>query len=82
MGRRGVLTALCDAGVDGLSPEAEVAVAAYRAAAADLPGRLAGCASGLELAAEGYAQDVAVAAEVDGSGVVPVLRAGVFVDGS
>jgi 2-phosphosulfolactate phosphatase len=59
-----------------LSPEARVAVAAF--GAADLPGSLAGCSSGRELIARGYSADVQVAAELDASHVVPILRDGVF----
>lgn len=56
-----------------LSPEAEVAVAAYRRVAGRFPGVLAECASGRELVGYGFAQDVAIAAEVGVSRVVPVL---------
>lgn len=59
-----------------LSPEAEVAAAAFRAA--DLPAALHACASGRELAAKGFADDVRMAAALDASSVVPVLREGVF----
>ena len=41
-----------------------------------------GCASGLELSAAGFAEDVAVAAELDVSAVVPVLADGAFHDSS
>ena len=73
-GAGAVLAALVDLGVVGLSPEAEVAVAAFGAAEPDLEARLAACASGLELADLGFSADVAVAAEVDVSDVVPVLN--------
>jgi 2-phosphosulfolactate phosphatase len=71
-GAGAVLDALVDLGVEGLSPEAEVAVAAYRAVADDLPARLTACASGLELAEAGFSEDVAVASMLDVSEVVPV----------
>lgn len=61
-----------------LSPEAR-SVAAL-APHGDVAAELAGCASGRELVADGYAGDVRVAAEVDGSGVVPGLVDGRFVD--
>jgi 2-phosphosulfolactate phosphatase len=71
-GAGAVLAALVDLGADGLSPEAEVAAEAYRAVADELPARLAACASGLELAEAGFAEDVAVASMLDVSDVVPV----------
>ncbi|PVG82270.1 2-phosphosulfolactate phosphatase [Nocardioides gansuensis] len=55
-----------------LSPEARLAVAAYRDA--DLPDDLHACASGRELIDAGFVDDVTVAAELDSSDVVPVLR--------
>jgi 2-phosphosulfolactate phosphatase len=39
---------------------------------------LAACASGLELANDGYGDEIAVAAEVDASRKVPVLTAESF----
>jgi 2-phosphosulfolactate phosphatase len=61
---------------DGLSPEAEMARDAFRAA--DLPEALQACASGRELIAKGYADDVVVAAQIDTASVVPVLGGGSF----
>ena len=72
-GAGAVLTAMVDLGVEGLSPEAELAVAAYRAVAHDLPARLVACASGLELSDAGFAEDVDVASRLDVSDAVPVL---------
>ncbi|HUG62329.1 MAG TPA: 2-phosphosulfolactate phosphatase [Methylomirabilota bacterium] len=60
------------------SPEAVAAIAAFRAAAGDLPGFLAGCASGRELIDAGFPEDVAIAAERDVDQVAPVLRIGIF----
>jgi len=83
-GAGAVLAALVDAGgaggADGagLGPEARAAEAAWRAVAGRLPAELAACASGQELVQAGYADDVAVAAEVDASDVVPVLEDGAF----
>jgi 2-phosphosulfolactate phosphatase len=62
-----------------LSPEARVAVAAWDAVAGSLEADLHACSSGRELDAKGYGDDVVVAAELDASDVVPVLRDGVFV---
>nr|WP_189333493.1 2-phosphosulfolactate phosphatase [Actinoplanes ianthinogenes] len=64
------------AGFGDRSPEAEVAVAGYRAVADRFPEALAETASGRELAAIGFAEDVAVAGEVGSTDVVPVLVAG------
>jgi 2-phosphosulfolactate phosphatase len=62
---------------DLLSPEALAAADAFRSALLrGLP--LGELASGWELIGQGFAQDVAVAAELDTSLVVPVLRNGVF----
>jgi len=75
-GAGAVLAALVDLGVEDLSPEAEVAAAAFRAVADELPARLSACASGLELAESGFSEDVAVASMLDVSEVVPVLDEG------
>lgn len=56
-----------------LSPEARLARDAYLAAETRLAVALAGCAGGRELAAVGFADDVATAAELDVSDVVPLL---------
>ena len=71
-GAGAVLARLVDRGVSGLSPEARAATHAW--AGARLPDDLHDCAGGRELAAAGFADDVAMAAEVDASDVVPVLR--------
>ncbi|MCI2416238.1 2-phosphosulfolactate phosphatase [Saccharopolyspora sp. K220] len=60
------------------SPEAELAAAAFRAVSENIGGLLADCASGRELAELGFAHDVALAAEVNSSRTVPVLRGGVL----
>lgn len=65
------LTELTGLGSDRLSPEAAMAVAAFRAA--DLPDDLADCASGRELVEVGFVADVEIAAQHDASAVVPVL---------
>ncbi|MEU4688569.1 2-phosphosulfolactate phosphatase [Actinoplanes sp. NPDC023714] len=60
------------------SPEAAVAIAAYQAAAPTLPSLLAETASGRELTANGYPEDVSVAAAVNTSHAVPLLIEGWF----
>ncbi|WP_295701939.1 2-phosphosulfolactate phosphatase [Lapillicoccus sp.] len=74
-GAGGVVAALLDLGVEEalLSEEARAAAAAYRLVEGRLGSALLACSSGRELAAIGYAGDVAIAAELDTSVVVPVL---------
>lgn len=78
-GAGAVLAALAGLGVGPLSPEARTAVAAWEAVAGDLSEQLHACASGVELVEKGFPDDVAVAAQVDVSEVVPVLAAESFV---
>ncbi|MFG1802364.1 2-phosphosulfolactate phosphatase [Micromonospora carbonacea] len=61
----------------GLSVEAAMALAAL-AATPDVPAAVRGCVSGRELVEGGFGGDVEVAVQVGVSGVVPVLRRGVF----
>lgn len=61
------------------SPEALVARAAFLAVAPGLHAALTGCASGRELVDGGFGTDVALAAELDASCVVPVLEGDAFV---
>ncbi|WP_433393918.1 2-phosphosulfolactate phosphatase [Micromonospora sp. KLBMP9576] len=61
----------------GLSVEAAMALAAL-ASTPDVPAAVRGCVSGRELAEGGFADDVEVAVQVGVSGVVPVLRRGVY----
>ena len=61
-----------------LSPEARAAVAAFRAVAGDLRPTLDACASGQELRDAGFGHDVAIAAELDATALVPVLLDGAF----
>jgi 2-phosphosulfolactate phosphatase len=63
---------------DDLSPEARLAADAFLAIEASVVDSMRDCASGLELAAAGFAEDVDVAAELDVSDVVPVLGDGEF----
>jgi len=63
-----------------MSPESEMAVAAWRAVRERVGPALEQCASGQELIAAGYTSDVRIASEVDESRSVPVLAGHVFVD--
>jgi 2-phosphosulfolactate phosphatase len=63
------------------SPEAEVAVAAYEAAAARLTDFLRHSSSGRELIERGFAADVDLAAQLDVSASAPQLINGAFVKG-
>jgi len=60
------------------SPEAQAARAAYRGAKANLATLLLQCSSGKELIERGYKQDVVIAAELDVSKCVPMLREGAY----
>ena len=53
-------------------------MAAFRAAAPDLGGFLAACASGRELRERGFGQDMELAAQLDVSSTVPILRGEAF----
>lgn len=78
-GAGAVLAALRDLVPDAdLSPEARVAVGALAAIADHLGAELRGCASGQELVDRGFGDDVDVAARLDSSSQVPVLREGEF----
>lgn len=57
------------------SPDAELAVAAYERANADLPGFLRACASGRELTERGFPEDVELAAQENVSDAAPMLGA-------
>jgi 2-phosphosulfolactate phosphatase len=70
---------LAGLGAGGASPEARAAIAAYGAVRGDLASALSDCASGRELVAAGFADDVEIAADHDAAVVVPVLRDGAFV---
>jgi len=61
------------------SPEADGALAAYRDAAGRIRDVLARCSSGRQLIAQGAAHDVDIAADVDASASVPLLRDNHFV---
>lgn len=59
------------------SPEAEAAAAVFRTTRS-VPDAVRHCASGVELAESGFAEDVEIAVELDRSSAVPVLREGAF----
>ncbi len=61
-----------------LSPEAVAAAAAWTAVEDGAREALLACASGRELVEQGWPDDVTIAAEVDTSDLVPLLRDGVF----
>lgn len=63
-----------------LSPEASVALAAFRYVKADLFVVLRQCASGRELIERGFAEDVELAAQLDASSAVPLLVGGAYQD--
>ena len=77
-GAGALIASLVDGGWPDVAPEA-VAAAATFGAAGDLRTALHGCASGRELVDADFAEDVEVAAELDESPSVPVLRDGAFV---
>ena len=79
-GAGAVLHALVGLGVEGLSPEARLAAAAYAEVGPRIADELRACASGVELIERGFGSDVDIAAETDESPVVPVLTDGAFVD--
>jgi 2-phosphosulfolactate phosphatase len=69
------------AGRDGwpdVAPEASAAAAAFGALDGAVEGGLRACSSGRELIEDGHPDDVDIAAELDSSRSVPVLRDGVF----
>lgn len=77
-GAGAVVAGLLERGVAEASPEARVAAAAFRAVRPRLAEDLIGCASGQELVAAGFADDVRIAAELDASAIVPVLSDDAF----
>ncbi|MEU2852401.1 2-phosphosulfolactate phosphatase [Streptomyces syringium] len=77
LGAGAVIASLRRHGRDRLSPEASVAAAAF-AGVTDVGTTVATSASGRELIDDGYADDVAIATELDACSVVPVLTNGAF----
>ncbi|MCL3859466.1 2-phosphosulfolactate phosphatase [Actinotalea sp. K2] len=72
-GAGAVVSALHAAGWTSASPEATTAAGAFHDVRSDLVARLVACASGAELLAMGYPDDIAVAAELGTSRSVPLL---------
>jgi 2-phosphosulfolactate phosphatase len=62
------------------SPEARAAIGAFEAVQAGVLDTLWDCASGRELIEHGHPADVALAAELDASSIVPRLRPDGFID--
>ncbi|MBF6465929.1 2-phosphosulfolactate phosphatase [Nocardia beijingensis] len=81
LGAGAVAAALARLGAGPLSPEAHAAAVAHEGIA-DVAALIRDCSSGRELAGGGFAQDVAVATEIERSQVVPVLTDGAFADAS
>ncbi|MBF6047007.1 hypothetical protein GO001_17485 [Streptomyces sp. NRRL B-1677] len=77
LGAGAVIDSLRRRGKDQLSPEAAVAAAAF-AGVTNVGTVVADSSSGRELIDGGYADDVAIATELDASSVVPVLTSGAF----
>lgn len=65
-------------GRDDLAPEARHAADAFAAVRDGVPAAVAACASGQELLDAGWAADVRIAGELDGTDVVPVLTGDLF----
>jgi 2-phosphosulfolactate phosphatase len=77
-GAGAIVAALRDEGWTDLSPEAETTAVVWDSVAADVSATLFNCASGRELVAAGYRDDVLIAGEVNASSSVPLLRNGSF----
>jgi 2-phosphosulfolactate phosphatase len=77
LGAGALLAALAGLGDRDESPEAAAARRAYESSPS-VADEIWRCASGAELIAEGFSDDVAVAVETDASSVVPVLVDGAF----
>jgi 2-phosphosulfolactate phosphatase len=72
-GAGAVISALVESGMTDLSPEAGATVATFAAVADSLGAALAECASGRELAEDGFGAEIPVAAELNVSREVPLL---------
>jgi 2-phosphosulfolactate phosphatase len=82
LGAGAVLTALdpsASVSIPRCSPEAAAARAAFVGARPRLAEALRACASGVELIEQGFADDVEIAAALDASTTVPVLKDGAFI---
>ncbi|WP_024818192.1 2-phosphosulfolactate phosphatase [Arthrobacter sp. 31Y] len=78
LGAGAFIAGLAAAGRGNFSPESAAAAAAFDAAEPRLATILRGCSSGRELMDAGYADDVDIAAELNASQVVALLRDGAF----
>lgn len=67
------------AGWSDISPEAHAAADTFSALHDDLADALANCASGRELIAAGYSDDVHTAAQLDSSTAIPLLQQDAFI---
>ncbi|HEU4849740.1 MAG TPA: 2-phosphosulfolactate phosphatase [Terrimesophilobacter sp.] len=74
LGAGAIIDALAAVGIDYCSPEAAAACAAFTGLRGAVGHLLSASASGKELIEGGYTADIQLAAEVDSSTVVPVLR--------
>lgn len=78
LGAGAFIAGLAAAGRRNFAPEAESAAVAFDAAEPKLAAVMRGCSSGRELIDGGFAEDVGIAAELDASSVVALLRDGSF----
>lgn len=77
LGAGAIITALDDLRAGSLSPEAAAARACYTALG-NVTAAVTECTSGLELAGSGFADDVAIATEINHCDTVPILIDGAF----
>jgi 2-phosphosulfolactate phosphatase len=77
LGAGAIIAELESRGVDPLSCEAAAARTCFTQTA-DVMSAVAACSSGIELVRGGFADDVAIATELDASPIVPVLTGGAF----
>ncbi len=64
-----------------LSPEARLAADAFRSAEGEIAAVIAGCSSGRELIAGGFAEDVALASDIDADHCAPRLQSRALASG-
>ncbi|MFB8004968.1 2-phosphosulfolactate phosphatase [Nocardia sp. NPDC056000] len=81
LGAAAVIAALAERGSGPLSPEASVVKASYDGID-DIGALIRNCASGRELAAIGFGEDVAIATEIGASQAVPIVVDGAFTHAS
>lgn len=81
LGAGAIIAELESRGAGPLSCEAAAARTCF-AQTADVTSAVAACSSGIELARSGFADDVAIATELDASVTVPVLTDGAFDHGT